>query len=105
MMKLWDFLCSRCGKVEERISERNELQKCSCGKVMTKVFSVQGYDRGYERRRFPMYDESLDRNIRSSQHKKEVLKEMNLVQIDGHFTRGGVKKEKQGVVYSIPKGR
>lgn len=101
-MKLFDFHCEKCRVISERITDGSKELCVICGDEMQKVFSSTVYDRGYERRRYPYHDECLNKDIQSSQHKKKVLKEMNLVQIDGHFARGGVKKEKQGVIYSIP---
>ena len=103
-MILWDYKCSSCRRVEERLVSHSELesQRCShCEVKMDRLFASRGYDGGYERRRFPMYDESLDAVVQSKQHKKQLLKERGLIQIDGHFTRGGVKKDKMGVIYSF----
>ena len=105
---VFDYHCVACDKIEEMIVSYSDrlLQKCQrCGADMVRLFTASGFDGSYERKRFPYYDEQLDRNIESKQHKREVLKEMGLVQHDGHWAKGnGNSRTKRGVIYSIPKG-
>jgi len=46
----------------------------------------------YERKRFPYFDESLNKNFSSNAEKKKYLKEKGFVQIDGAH---GIKKERR----------
>ncbi len=85
-MILYDFFCPSCKHEEERVVSFDERlnQICTCGGGMKLNFTTK--DSAYERKRFPYYDESLDKTFSSNQEKKSYLKQKNLVQIDGHFS-------------------
>ncbi len=100
MKTVYVFHCNICNEMVKL--EDREKSSCPTRKEGQIDFSSGSYDGGYERRRFPYYDECLDRTLLSKQHQREVLKEMNLVQHDGHFSSGGgSRKEKTGIIYSF----
>ena len=98
-MPIYDFDCHRCGRTEEAfetISSRLEHSCIACGHAMVICLGFRTKDANeYSRRRYPYYDESLDRHLSSEKHKREVLKEMNITQVDGFFS----KKKRKDVKY------
>lgn len=98
-MPIHDYLCPECEKVSETFVPLEKLNKevivcADCGRQAIRLMvAPKGGDvSDYERKRFPYYDESLNKNFTSMSEKKKYLKDKGFVQHDGVH---GINKEKR----------
>ena len=98
-MPLNDYLCPECEKVAECFVPVERLDKevvvcADCGRQAIRLIVAPrgGAVSDYERKRFPMYDENLNKTFSSQSEKKKYLKEKGFLQIDGVH---GIPREKR----------
>ena len=90
-MPIYDYKCENCGEMFEGFSNLDDYKVCTCscgGKGNVCISVVKGGAvSDYERKRFPYYDEQLDKYLETKKQKDQVLKERGLVQHDGFFNK------------------
>ena|SRR3990167_5827925 len=94
-----EYICPECEKIAETFVPLERFDKdvvvcADCGRQAIRLISASraGDVSDYARKRFPMYDESLNVTFNSITEKKRYLKDKGIVQHDGIH---GIKKEKR----------
>ena len=100
-MPIHDYECPECEKVSETFVPLERLDKdvvvcADCGRQAIRliVSPKGGSVSDYERKRFPYFDESLNKTFSSGAEKKKYLKEKGFLQIDGvHDIKKEVRRQ------------
>lgn len=81
-MPIYHFKCKSCEKEFEGFAHMDERNKvnCECGGGTVICIVNSKYDRSYERKRFPYYDECLDKTFQTLSEKNRYLKEKGIYQ-------------------------
>ena len=103
-MPIHDYLCPECERVSETFVPLETLASdvvvcADCGRQAIRLMVAPrgGAASEYEKRRFPYFDESLNKSFTSSAEKKKYLKEKGFVQTDGVH---GIKKEQRRAYFT-----
>ena len=89
MKRLYDFECSKCGKMQEMIVEHDQvLAFCGCHGIMNRMPPLFKINRG------PVpsvgyYDDNLECGIRTNNHRKEVMRQKGVSERGATPKNGG----------------
>jgi putative FmdB family regulatory protein len=97
-MPIYDYKCEDGHYTEDfqKMKDCDEPTVCSvCGKTAKRIFgrSAWAVDRFGER--FPYFDRGLGMELRSKDHRRQVMKQKGLVAVDGDFSISDNGREKR----------
>ena len=92
-MPLYSYECQCGGTKDEfrRLSERNVLPTCECGKTMQRV--IGGYSVIPDMA--PYYDDNLETYVKSRQHRKQVMREKGVYESFGKNWHTGASAKRR----------
>ena len=76
MLRLFDFRCNLCSKVEEHIVTETEAIFCGCGNRMEKLPPIISINMGVGA--YGRYDETLDKHVGTNKEWKEEMRKQGV---------------------------
>lgn len=75
MLRMFDFRCSKCGKVSERLVADDEvIHSLCCGAIVDRLMPAPKCNMGAAGA-YGYYDKNLETYITSNRHRREVMRE------------------------------